>query len=301
MLLGPFLALLGALFFSITNLPARRAVLRVKDTSAGVAVTIVISIPALFLPLIISGKVGDLLRFPWDGYLWLMGAGIVHYYIGRNLLFKSIRLVGVNRSIILLRSSPLVAVFLGVVVLREVVTGQMLMGILLLVAGVGLIGWNPWQSQQNKTSFASLGPKGILLGVGAGVCFGVSPLMIKIALNSFSSPIAALLIAFVGAAIAHVLLHAKGDKRKLLLTMNRRTFWLFSLSGLLVVFAQLFRFLAFSMAPISVITPIFSVSPLMLIILSFIFNRKLEVFNKSVIVAAVIVVTGALLLLWGKL
>ncbi len=299
-MLGPLLALIGAFFFSFSNLPTRRAVLRVKDTSAGVAVTVIISIPALFIALVISGKVGDLLRFPWDGYLWLLGAGLVHYYVGRSLNFKSVQLVGANITGILRRSTPLVAVALGVVVLGEVVTGQMFLGILLIVAGVGLIGWNPWLPRQDKISFAGLGPKGILLGVAAGASFGVSPLMIKMALNSFSSPIAAVFISFVGAAIVHALIHVKGEKRKLLFTMDRRTFWLFSLTGLLVVFAQLSRFFALSMAPISVISPIFTVSPLMLIMLSFFFNRKLEVFSKSVIIAAVFVVAGSLLLLWGR-
>ncbi len=300
MLLGPLLALLGALFFSISHVPTRRAVLRVKDTSAGVAVTVFISIPALFLALVISDKVDDLLRFPWHGYLWLLGAGIIHFYVGRSLNYKSVQLVGANITGILRRSSPLVAVSLGVIVLGEVVTLPMFLGILLIVVGVGFVGWNPWQSRQSKTSFASLGPKGILLGVGAGVCYGVSPLMIKMALNSFSSPIAAVLISFAGAAVVHALLHVKGDKRKLLLNMEKRTFWWFFLSGLLVVFAQLSRFLALSMAPISVISPLFDVGPLMVIGLSFIFNRKLEVFNKSVIIAAIFVIAGTLFLLWGR-
>jgi drug/metabolite transporter (DMT)-like permease len=192
------------------------------------------------------------------------------------------------------------AVALGVIVLGETVTVPMLLGIILVVAGVGLVGWNPWQSRQSKTSFANLGPKGILTGVGAGVCFGVSPLMVKMALNSFSSPIAAVFISFSGAAVLHAILHVKGEKRALLLRMDNRTFWLFSLSGLMIVFAQLSRFFALSMAPISVITPLFDVSPLMVIALSFFFNRKLEVFSKTVIIAAVIVVAGSLLLIYGR-
>jgi drug/metabolite transporter (DMT)-like permease len=191
------------------------------------------------------------------------------------------------------------AVFLGVVVLGEIVTLQMYLGILLILVGVGLVGWNPWQSRYSKTSFSNIGAKGILLGVGAGACYGISPLMIKMALNSFSSPLAAVLISFVGAAVVHALFHVKGNKRELLLTMDRGTFWWFSLSGLLVVFAQISRFFALSMAPISVISPLFDISPILVIMLSFIFNRKLEVFNKTVIFSAVIVVIGSLLLVSG--
>jgi drug/metabolite transporter (DMT)-like permease len=300
MLLGPLLALVGALFFGLSNLSSRRAVVRVKDTSAGVAVTVLISVPALFLALTIAGKLGDVLRFPWHGYLWLLGAGLVHYYVGRSLFYMSIQLVGANISGILRRSTPLVAVALGVIVLGEVVTVHMLLGILLIAAGIGIVGWNPLQSRQSKTSFLNIGPKGILIGLGAGACWGISPLMIKMALNSFSAPLAAVFISFIGAAVVHALLHIKGDKRKLLLTMDKRTFWLFSLSGLLVVCAQLSRFFALSTAPISVIAPLFDTTPLMVIGLSYIFNRKLEVFSKSVIVSAVIVVAGSLILLWGR-
>ncbi len=214
--------------------------------------------------------------------------------------YISVQLVGANITGILRRSSPLMAVSLGVIVLGEVVTWPMLLGIILIVGGVGLVGWNPWQARQSEASLFRIGPKGILIGLGAGACWGISPLMIKMALNSFSSPIAAVFISFIGAAVVHALLHAKGDKKKLLLTMDKRTFWLFSLTGLLVVFAQLARFFALSMAPISVISPLFDVSPLMVIGLSFMFNRKLEVFSKSVIISAVIVVVGSLLLLWGS-
>ncbi|MFC1968326.1 EamA family transporter [Chloroflexota bacterium] len=298
MLLAPFLALVGALFFALNNLSARRAVIRVKDTSAGVAVSVLISLPVLFLALMISGTVGDVLRFPWHGYLWLLGAGLIQQYLGRSLGFRAVKLVGANIFSVLTRITPLVAVSLGVVVLGEVVTGKMLLGILLIVAGVLFVGGNPLQSRQSKTSSANMSPKGILLGVGAGVCYGLTPLMIKMALNSYSSPIAALFISFCGASIIHALLNVKGDKRKLLLTIDNRTFWLFSVSGLLVVLAQISRFFALSMAPISIISPLFAVNPLLVIPLSFVFNRKLEVFSKWVIVSAVIVVAGSLLLLW---
>ncbi len=297
-MLGPLLALIGALFFSFSNISARRALVRVEDTSAGVAVSVIISLPFLFLALVITGKVGDILLFPWHGYLWLLGAGIINYYVGRSLSYIATQWAGANIAGILRRSSPLVAVSLGVLVLGEVVTGKMLMGILLIVAGVVFLGWNPWQSPESKTSVVNLSIKGILIGVGAGVCYGLSSLMIKMGLNSFSSPLAAVFIAYAGAAVIHALLHIKGDKRNLLLTMDNRTFWFFFLTGLLVVSAHIFSFFALSMAPIVIISPIFSINPLGTIALSFIFNRKLEVFSKSVIISAAAVVVGSFLLLW---
>lgn len=298
MSLGPILALIGASFFALNNLASRRAVLRVKDTSAGAAVSVFISLPVLFLALVVTGKVDDIFRFPWHGYLWLLGAGVIHQFLGRSLNFISVRLVGANISGVLRRSSPLMAVTLGVVVLGEVLTGKSLLGILLIVTGVVFLGWTPWQSN-SKTSFAKLGAKGILTGVGAGLCYGVSPLMIKMALNSFSSPIAAVFISFVGAAVVYALSHVKREKKELLLTMDQRTFWMFSLAGLLVVFAQLSRFLALSMAPISVISPLFDVNPLLIIPLSYLFNRKLEIFSKSIIISTIVVAAGSFLLLSG--
>ncbi|MBM2831229.1 MAG: hypothetical protein HW414_281 [Dehalococcoidia bacterium] len=297
MSLGPLLALLGSFFFALNNLASRRAVLRVKDTSAGAAVSVFISLPVLFLALVVTGNVGDIFRFPWHGYLWLLGAGIIHQYTGRSLNFVSVKLVGANISGVLRRSSPLVAVGLGVFVLGEVLTGKALAGILLIVAGVVLVGWNPWQTGKSKTSFGNMSLKGILTGVGAGVCYGISPMMIKMAYSGLSSPIAAAFISFVGAAAVYAFLHARGDKRELLVTMDSRTFWWFTIAGLLVVFAQLARFFALSMAPISVISPLFDVNPIMIVGLSYIFNRKLEVFSKSVIFSTVIVVAGSFLLL----
>jgi drug/metabolite transporter (DMT)-like permease len=299
LLTGALLSLLGALFFGFNNLATRRAVVRVKDTSPGVALSVFVSVPAVLAVLVLTGKLGDLIRFPWHSYLWLLGAGIIHYYVGRSLNYRSVQLVGANLTGILRRSSPLMAVFLGVVVLGETVTGTMLFGLLLILLGVGLVGWTPWQPRGGKNSFLQIGPKGVLLGIGAGVCYGISPLMIKMALNSYSAPLAAVLITFVGAAAVFAVSSMAGRKRAELFTMEKATFWWFVISGLVVVLAQVSRFLALSMAPISIVSPLFDTSPIMVVILSFFFNRKLEVFSKSIVFSAIVVVIGSLFLIWG--
>ncbi|MDP2744377.1 MAG: EamA family transporter, partial [Dehalococcoidia bacterium] len=90
-----------------------------------------------------------------------------------------------------------------------------------------------------------------------------------------------------------------GRKRAELFTMEKATFWWFVISGLVVVLAQMSRFLALSMAPISIVSPLFDTSPIMVIILSFFFNRKLEVFSKSIVFSAIMVVIGSLFLIGG--
>ena len=68
---------------------------------------------------------------------------------------------------------------------------------------------------------------------------------------------------------------------------------LFLLSGLLGWIANIFRFVALSLAPASIVTPLASTVPVFLLFFSFLLNRNLEIFNLPIIIGAVTVVIGS--------
>jgi len=74
------------------------------------------------------------------------------------------------------------------------------------------------------------------------------------------------------------------------------TLGLFVLNGLLAGGVNLLRYLALNLSPASVVSPLFSTSPIFLLGLSFLFNRKIEVFGRFVVIGIIAVVIGSVLL-----
>ncbi len=58
----------------------------------------------------------------------------------------------------------------------------------------------------------------------------------------------------------------------------------------------LVSFLAFDIAPVSLVAPFLALEPVFLLVLSYLFSRKLEVFGKAVIIGIISAVVGTILL-----
>jgi uncharacterized membrane protein len=67
-------------------------------------------------------------------------------------------------------------------------------------------------------------------------------------------------------------------------------------SGVFVFLAQMFRYLALAIAPVTVVTPIQRLSLVFRILLSTLINRDYEVFDTRVVIGMVISLAGALAL-----
>ena len=70
----------------------------------------------------------------------------------------------------------------------------------------------------------------------------------------------------------------------------------FTLSGILVCLSQIFLYMAYAIAPVSVVTPIQRLSIVLRIHASWLINREHEVFGGKVIVGTVVSLIGAILL-----
>jgi drug/metabolite transporter (DMT)-like permease len=106
---GPLLALLSAIFFALTMIFIRRAVLKVPDASLGTLISVPMAVPIFFIILAVTGQIQSVFRFSWEGYVWLSSAGILHFVIGRSLNYKLVRLVGANVGTILRRANIMVS------------------------------------------------------------------------------------------------------------------------------------------------------------------------------------------------
>lgn len=293
---GSTFALLCALTFAFAAISTRRAVVTGPAVMHGVLISIVISLPFFLFILIASDQVADITRFSLIGYAWLSAAGILHFVIGRWMFFKSVQLSGANVTSILRRTDSLVALFFGAAVLKEPVSAQLILGILLIVVGVVITGLNPNLTRSSQKPLLDLPPKSLLFGLGTGALWGLTPVMMKVGLRGAEAPVAGAFISFLAATVALSLSLLNPDRRASFWHLPRRIVGLYCLVGILAGIANLFRFLALNLSPASVVTPLLSTTPVFLVALSFLLNRKLEIFSLPVIVGTIAVVLGTVFL-----
>ncbi|MDP2719225.1 MAG: EamA family transporter [Dehalococcoidia bacterium] len=288
-------AILGAFSFGFNGVTTRRAVTRIKDPTMGVFITVFISVPIFFIILLIAGRVHTIAEFSPRAYGFLIAAGILHFIFGRSFSYACTKLVGSNIRSVVTRTNLLIAVILGIIIFHEPVTWRLITGVSLVLLGLIIVGWAPNSRKSSAGGYQGISLKGVMMGLIGGVFWGITPLLVKAALNEGGYPVAGTFISYAAAALALCPILLFRSKRKQLHIMDRSTVLWFCSSGFTSAMAQLFRYMALSMTHVSVVAPLFSTNPLFVVGLSFIFNRKLESFRPQVLIGVVAVVIGAIL------
>jgi transporter family protein len=296
-MIGSLCALLTAIFFALNDIIIRRAVLKVDDAGFGTLLSVPLGVPLFFLILAFTSQLGSIFRFSSQSYVWLSLAGIFFFVVGRSLSYKCIQLVGANITSLLRRTNILVAVAIGIGLLHEPLSGQFVIGILFIIVGITLAGLSPQLLQNPYDRVLKIPVKAYALGLGSGVAWGLAPIFAKLGLAGSESPIAGAFISFSAATAILSISLANKKRRIAIIQMKARAAGLFLLAGLLSCMANLLRYVALNLVPASVVTPLVAISPVFLLVFSYLFNRKLEVFSKPVIVGTVTVVIGTILLI----
>jgi drug/metabolite transporter (DMT)-like permease len=291
-----FFAALSALFFGLTSVATRRAVLKVLDAGVGVLISVPLALVFFLLILMVMGQVGSIARFSWQSYGWLAAAGVIHFIVGRSLNLYLVQLVGANIASVVRRINPIVSVILGISLLGEPFSWPLAVGVLLIILGLTVSGMNPKSFRNGERLFSGIPAKAYLLGLGVGLSWGTSPILVKLGLNGSGSPVAGAFISYAAATIIASTFLINRSKRMSLANIEKGALGFFCLNALFGTVSQLMRYIALSLGPASVVSPIVSTSPIFLLAFSFIFNRKLEVFSPNVIVGIIVVVLGGILL-----
>ncbi|MFC2003031.1 DMT family transporter [Chloroflexota bacterium] len=298
------MAVISAVFFAAQAITARRATVRVADSFIGVIITSFIALLAFAIIIPLMGETKALTTLRWQGYLFLLLAGMSHFVISRNLFYKSIQYTGANVAGVTITTSPIYAVVLAIVIFHEPLTWQLALGASLIVAGCVLVAWAPkmttTSNSEDKTNSGKVTPemrkKGILLGLAAGFGFGISTILVKYGLMAGASPIAGTFISYVGAcAILGAYLTQRGIRRRLF-SMNRVVILYWCLVGIFLVCAHGLRYTALQQGSVSTVAPIIQLNVVFILLFSFAVNRSVESFRWKVIVGAIAVVVGATLL-----
>lgn len=310
-MLGALLALLGACFHGTNNASLRRGVLT-GSVSQALAITITLGVPFSLLAAWLSGQLFQLGDLGARGALFAGSAGILQYVWGRYWNYSATKFLGGVGAGPIQQSQMWIAVVLAVVLLDERLT-------LLTLMGMGLIFVAPFiiarslrlrrlHNQQFRAQQAAAGksvevlfePR-IMVGYGCAVLaalgYGVAPVVVRAGVGESGLGLLGGMIAYCAAFVTFwtISLIVPGQLRHIReVEPEPRKWYLFA--GVMTYLGQACYFMSLSLAPVTVVAPLFQLSLIVRVIAGYLLNREHEVFTRLSLIAILIAFCGTMLI-----
>lgn len=219
----------------------------------------------------------------------LVVAGFFATSVGRLSLYKGIDTVGSSVSSAVANSRPLFAVTLGILLLGEIVSAQMGVGVVVMVAGLVVLsiskggdigGWETWE---------------LLFPFTAAIGFASGNVIRRFVLaDSGISTVAAVAINDTTGLAILAGYFLVSDQYTITMP-SREAITFFATAGVLGGVGLLALFNALSVAPVSLVDPIVAISPLVTLVFAHVYIGYLERITTGLVVGAVMVVVGIVL------
>jgi len=311
-MLGGLLALLASATFALSNVTARRGVLSGSVLQA-LVVTIWLGVPVFLITALATGQLGAIARFPLPSIVFLAFAGMVHFVLGRYCNFRAISAIGVNLAGPIQEISLLVSLALAVWLLGEVLTGLKILGMVLVLLGPAIIlrmlreergaaddrkPEQPSSGDGPVTGFRPRFAEGYFFASLSALAYGVSPILVRAGLRGTDpgTGIAGGLISYtIAALIVGPVLFRPALRRHILALRFSAAKW-FTAAGIMVCLSQMVRYMALSVAPVTIVAPIQRLSVIFRLLFGWMINRDHEVFRLGVVGGMFVSLIGALTL-----
>ncbi|WP_169924426.1 DMT family transporter [Natrinema ejinorense] len=287
--IGIAFAIVAALGLAVQALTVRVATLQGRSSDVLFVVLVVNTV--LLAPIAAFSSLDS--QLPVSGMAAFAVAGILGTAVGRAFLFEGIKTVGASRAEPIKASTPLHATVLSVLVLGESVTGLQFVGVLTIIGGIAVITWDG--SAASRATPEGVPWTGLALPFAAAFCFGLEPIFASIGFREGVPLFVGLAVQAIAGLLAYAVyltwigsLPTVGRLR----AADLRWYVFAGLSSTTFIFAY---YVGLSVSTVGVVVPIMQTSPLVVVLLSVIFLRKLERVTPTVIAAAGIIVTGGVL------
>lgn len=295
---GLIFALLASVSFAGSIVFVRKATAQTGESFTPTAISVFMGIPFFAGALFFSGEWGKLLSVSGRAFILLGAAGIIHFIIGRFLGYSSYRLIGANKATPFIMTNPFYTVILGVLFLKELLTIYLVLGVICIFTGIALI------STERKSVIAEepgalsrTEVKGIFPALGAALCWGITPILIKPAVAEVGSPLVAAFVSYVVASVVMAFFFFRRQHREQLGKIPVSMALISMLIG--AIFAstgQLFIYTGLGYSPASLVNPLISTHILFIFLFSFLLNRQIEVFTLKIILGMVAIIAGTFLI-----
>jgi drug/metabolite transporter (DMT)-like permease len=201
--------------------------------------------------------------------------------------FESNRLVGPNIAGAVGGLAPVFAVLLALFLLGEQPRILQLFGIAAIVAGVALMYRGQW-------AFTARGAWLVVLPLGAAAIRGFVQPVIKLGLERWHNPIAAVVIGYTVSSTV-LILAALFSRQTREQGFNRRGALWFAAIGLCNGSAVLSMYAALGSAPVTLVSPLIATYPLVTVLLSSLLLKRVPI--DAPLVAAITATVGGVILL----
>lgn len=276
------IALAAALSYAISGISAKRG-LRYSTPITVTLVSVAIHAVALWTALLIYRGIPEVSW--WVLFLFVV-SGLIQPIL-RFLTYAGIHHVGAAAGTTLRGSHPLFSTTLAILLLGEPLTLPILLGTILIVAGVGLISWQGDNKPANFRWWYLAYP------LSAAFLAGVSHPLRRYSLGLANEPL--YLAAVIGMVALPWLASATllpGQKQKPV--WDRRALMPFLMAGTFETLGIVLVIAALSVGQVVVVSPIIATSPLWITLGTWLFLRDIEKLTLRTVLGALCVVAGTI-------
>ena len=295
---GLIFMVFAAVTFALAGVLLRKGAAQAGESFTATAISIFLGLPFFAVALCITGEWSLLNSISARDFILFGVAGIVHFVAGRTLVYNSIRIIGSNKATPFVGTNIFYTVILGVLFLNEPLNVLLIPGVLCIFAGAVLISTEKKSvAVEEQKGLLGTEVKGILSALSGAICWGVSPIVVRMGIGEAGSPYVGAFISYTAACIVEAIFFLRRQHREQLFQLPFfKALVPIVISGFLVAIAQLLRYTSLSYSPASLVAPIASTGALFTVIFSFLINRQIEVFTPRIIMGMAATVVGTFLL-----
>jgi drug/metabolite transporter (DMT)-like permease len=272
----------AALSYAISGIAARRG-MRYSTPITVTLVSVAVHAVTLWAAVLLTGGIPSVSW--WVLFLFAL-TGTLQPII-RLFTYAGILYVGASRGTTLRSAHPLFSTGLAILFLGEQISFPVIVGTLLIVAGITLISWQP-ESRQASFRWWHLG-----YPLGAAFLAGISHPLRRYALSLADEPL--YLAAIIGIVAlpwlaSYTVLPTKGEQP----VWNQQSMGWFLMAGVFETLGILLVIIALSVGQVVIVSPIVATSPLWILVGTWLFLRGIESLTLRTILGAVCVVSGTI-------
>jgi drug/metabolite transporter, DME family len=277
-----FLALCTALAYAAANISVRRG-LHHSSAATATLISLIVHTVVLASAVVLTGGVPEVAAVA-IGLIAITGV----LQTGMRLWhYTGIEKVGTSRAVTLRSTHPIFSVVIGVTMLQEQVTRELLIGTLLVVVGIIT---TSWQVEREISTFRW---RHLLFPMGTALITGIVHPIRRYAMVIADEPL--YFAAVVGAISLFCFMGTLTFP-----SMRERIVWSpdsllpFIAAGVFETSAVLLMLNAFVTGPVVLVSPIAATSPIWTLLMSVVFLRDLEGINRYAVVGTLCVVVGVI-------
>lgn len=292
-LVGAGLAIGAAACSAVSNLSVRKGTER--GSTADAILLVAVCNVAILLPIVAVVYYPDYGLTPVSLASFVV-AGVLGTLIGRALMFTSIDRIGARRTAPIIASWALISTGLGVVFLDETLSLTHAVGVVLVVSGIAVIAW-----KTSNDSAEDLSRRELLVGLAipflAAVAVGWEPIFANVGFAQGTPALVGLLVKSVAATTGIAgYLRWRGELPAASALRGTNARW-FVFAGVTNTLFLLGYYVALTVAPVNVVSPLIVTNTLFVVVLSaLVMPERLERVSWQLVAASAVVVAGVALI-----